>query len=99
VAQWLDVDPSEVAVTVHHESGWGSVHADDGTIRVALPASWLASVWACNLAVTDGYLVVSVTDPGWPDAKVLGLRSPGADPVTITVHGDDGPNAPRWMRH
>jgi hypothetical protein len=99
VAQWLDIDPGEVAVTVDQGSGWGSVRADDGTIRVALPASWLASVWACNLALVDGYLVVSVTDPGWPDAKVLGLRAPGADPVTITVHGDDGPNAPRWVRH
>jgi hypothetical protein len=99
VAQWLDIDPGEVAVTVHQGSGWGSVRADDGTIRVALPASWLARVWACNLALVDGYLVVSVADPGWPDAKVLGLHAPGADPVTITVHADDGPNAPRWVRH
>jgi hypothetical protein len=99
VAQWLGIDPGEVAVTVHHGPGWGSVHADDGTIRLTLPASWLASVWACNLAVVDGHLVVSVTDPGWPDATVLGLRAPAAAPVTITVHGDEGPNAPRWVRH
>jgi hypothetical protein len=61
-----------------------------------VPVSWLASVWACGLAVVDGHLVVAVEEPGWPRARVLALPSPGAPPVRLDVTGTDTVPIPHW---
>jgi hypothetical protein len=109
--QWLGIDPDQVAVALHHGPGWGQAEltgpGDQRRLRVALPASWLARVWACGLALTGGHLVVAVERARWPQARVLALRAPGADPVPLDVHarGADpdlraGPagaaDAPHW---
>jgi hypothetical protein len=65
-------------------------------VRVSLPVSWLASVWACGLAVVDGHLVVAVEEPGWPRARVLALAEPSADPVSLVVTGTDAGALPHW---
>jgi hypothetical protein len=86
---WLGVDPGQVECSLHEDAGWGrlALSAADGERRLsaALPAGWLASVWAAGLAVTAGHLIVAVTDAAWPDATVLGVPMPGADPVILTV--------------
>jgi hypothetical protein len=105
--QWLGIDPDQVVVTLHpgtgHEgSGWGSAEltgkGEDRRLRVSLPAGWLASVWACGLALVGRHLVVAVEEPGWPTARVLGLRSPGAEPEPLDVHAStSGPaDVPHW---
>jgi hypothetical protein len=103
--KWLGIDPDQVVVSLHSGPGWGSAeltgHGEERRLRVALPAGWLASVWACGLTVVGRHLVVAVEQPGWPDATVLGLRSPGAEPEPLDVHGtvgaQDGPaDAPHW---
>jgi hypothetical protein len=86
---WLGVDPGRVDVSLHDGEGWGRL-AVSGTARerrlaAALPVGWLASVWAAGLAVTAGHLVVAVTAAAWPDATVLGVPEPGADPVILKV--------------
>ena len=86
---WLGVDPGRVDVSLHEGEGWGRL-AVSGTGRerrlsAALPVSWLASVWAAGLAVTAGHLVVAVTAAAWPDATVLAVPEPGADPVILKV--------------
>jgi hypothetical protein len=99
---WLGIDPGQVAVSLHHGPGWGSAEltgrGEDRRLRVSLPAGWLASVWACGLARAGRHLVVAVEQPGWPDARVLGLRAPGAEPEPLDVHaGPGGPgNVPHW---
>jgi hypothetical protein len=111
--QWLGIDPDQVVVSLHRGPGWGQVeltgYGDERRLRVALPASWLARVWACGLALTGGQLVVAVEQAGWPRARVLALRAPGAEPVSLDVHargallaepGPDGSaaaeDAPHW---
>ncbi len=99
---WLGIDPDQVEVSLHHGPGWGSAELTgrgaERRLRVALPAGWLASVWACGLARIGRHLIVAVEQPGWPRARVLGLRSPGAEPEPLTVHADEnGPSdAPHW---
>ncbi|MGD0062965.1 MAG: hypothetical protein ABSB76_05935 [Streptosporangiaceae bacterium] len=100
---WLGIDPDQVAVTLHHGPGWGRAeltgHGDQRRLRVALPASWLARVWSCGLALTGGHLVVAVERPGWPQARVLALRAPGAEPVPLDVHArgpGGGGDTPHW---
>jgi len=99
---WLGIDPDQVEVSLHHGPGWGSAElagrGQDRRLRVSLPAGWLASVWACGLARVGRHLVVAVERPGWPDARVLGLRAPGAEPEPLDVHaGPDGPgHVPHW---
>jgi hypothetical protein len=93
--RWLGIDPDQVLVRLHHGPGWGSAEMSGREagrrLRVALPAGWLASVWACGLALTGRYLVVAVEQPGWPQARVLGLRAPGAEPEPLdVVAGADG---------
>ena len=63
-------------------------------VSVALPVGWLASVWAAGLAVTAGHLIVAVTEAAWPDATVLGVPEPGADPVILKLTAADG----AWTR-
>jgi hypothetical protein len=99
---WLGLDPDQVVVSLHHGPGWGSTEltgrGEDRRLRVSLPAGWLACVWACGLARVGRYLIVAVEQPGWPRARVLGIRSPGAEPEPLDVHADpDGPgDVPHW---
>ena len=96
---WLGIDPDQVEVSLHHGPGWGSAElagrGQDRRLRVSLPAGWLASVWACGLARVGRHLVVAVERPGWPDARVLGLRAPGAEPEPLDVHASSG-DVPHW---
>jgi hypothetical protein len=78
-------------VSLHRGPGWGSVEltgrGEPRRLRASLPAGWLARVWAAGLALTGRHLVVAVDRAGWPDARVLALRAPGAEPVPLDVHG------------
>jgi hypothetical protein len=102
--RWLGIDPDQVVVSLHGDAGWGSVeltgHGQRRRLLVSLPAWWLAQVWACGLALTSRHLVVAVERAGWPDARVLALRAPGAEPVSLSAHASDGPpgtpDAPHW---
>jgi hypothetical protein len=102
--QWLGIDPDQVAVSLHRGPGWGSVEltgrGEQRRLRVSLPAWWLARVWASGLALTGRHLVVAVERAGWPDAQVLALRAPGAEPVSLSAHAVGRPpgaaDAPHW---
>ena len=100
--EWLGIDPDQVVVSLHSGRSWGSSeltgYGADRRLRVSLPAGWLARVWACGLARVGRHLIVAVEQPGWPTARVLGLRAPGAKPEPLEVHADpDGPgNIPHW---
>jgi hypothetical protein len=92
---WIGIVPGQVTGTLYRgDVGWGSVEMTGKglawRLRVALPAGWLASVWACGLALVAGHLVVAVVRPGWPDAQVLAVRAPGSEPVLLDVHGTEG---------
>jgi hypothetical protein len=78
VARWVGVSPDDVTVAVYKGSDWGSIYATEDAVWVALPVSWLASVWACGLELMDGRFVVGVTDTG-----LLALGEPGGKPVEI----------------
>ena len=103
--QWLGLDPDQIVASLHTGPGWGTVEltgrGDQRRLRVSLPAGWLARVWACGLALAGRHLIVAVERPGWPDARVLGLRAPGAEPESLDVHdagggGDGAGHAPHW---
>jgi hypothetical protein len=102
--QWLGIDPDQVEVSLHHHEEWGSVEltgrGEQRRLLVSLPAWWLARVWACGLALAGRHLVVAVERAGWPDAQVLALRAPGAEPVSLSAHAADHPpgaaDAPHW---
>jgi hypothetical protein len=91
---WLGVDPDRVDVSLHEDDGWGRMALSgtgrDRRLSAALPAGWLASVWAAGLAVTAGHLVVAVMAADWPDATVLAVPEPGADPVILKVRAEGG---------
>ena len=74
---------------LHFGAGWGELamtgSGSDRKLRAALPAAWLASVWAAGLAVVGGHLIVAVREAAWPEVTVLGVREPGADPVILKV--------------
>jgi len=97
-AAWLGIGPDLVDVVPHEGAGWGRLEpsgtGSDSRLGVSLPVGWLASVWAAGLAVTDRHLIVAVTGAAWPDATVLGVPEPGADPVTLNVRNVDG----SWVR-
>lgn len=82
----------------HEGPDWGRLQAtgtgSERKVSVALPVGWLASVWAAGLAVTAGHLIVAVTEAAWPDATVLGVPEPGADPVILKLRAADG----AWTR-
>ncbi len=88
--EWLGIDPDQVVASLHRGPGWGSVEltgrGEQRRLRASLPAGWLARVWAAGLALTGRHLVVAVDQAGWPDARVLALRAPGAEPVPLDVH-------------
>jgi hypothetical protein len=102
--QWLGIDPDQVVVALHRGAGWGSVEltgrGEQRRLRVSLPAAWLARVWAPGLALAGRHLVVAVRRAGWPDAQVLALRAPGAEPMALDAHAGDGPSGapdvPHW---
>jgi hypothetical protein len=103
--QWLGIDPDQVEVSLLPPgAGWGSVEltgrGEQRRLLVSLPAWWLARVWACGLALTGRHLVVAVERAGWPDAQVLALRAPGAEPVSLSAHAAGHPpgaaDAPHW---
>jgi hypothetical protein len=103
--QWLGIDPDQVEVSLLPPgAGWGSVEltgrGEQRRLLVSLPAWWLARVWACGLALTSRHLVVAVERAGWPDAQVLALRAPGAEPVSLSAHAAGHPpgaaDAPHW---
>jgi hypothetical protein len=102
--QWLGIDPDQVEVSLYRGTGWGSVEltgrGEQWRLLVSLPAWWLARVWACGLALTGAHLVVAVERAGWPDARVLALRAPGAEPVSRSARAvsrpSDAADAPHW---
>jgi hypothetical protein len=93
--RWIGINPDYVEVTLHTGPGWGSSEltgrGEQRRLRFSLPADWLARVWACGLALVGGHLVVAVDRPGWPDARVLALPAPGAEPVRLDVHARSDP--------
>ena len=101
--QWLGIDPGQVKVTLRGERGWGSVeltgHGAQRRLQVSLPAAWLARVWVPGLALVGRHLVVAVPRAGWPDAQVLALRAPGAEPVLLDVHAGGDPSGARDVPH
>jgi hypothetical protein len=100
--EWIGIDADQVEVSLHQRPSWGASeltgYGKDRRLRLSLPAGWLARVWACGLARVGRHLIVAVEQPGWPHARVLGLRSPGAKPEPLDVHADpDGPaDVPHW---
>ena len=102
--QWLGIDPDQVVVSLHRGEGWGSTEmtgrGEQRRLHVSLPAAWLARVWVPGLALAGGHLVVAVRRAGWPDAQVLALRAPGAEPVPLDVHASHdpsgAPDVPHW---
>ena len=86
------------------QHGWGSAEltgrGEQRRLRVSLPVSWLARVWACGLALTGRHLVVAVERAGWPEAQVLALPAPGAEPLSLSAHAVSRPSgvqdAPHW---
>jgi hypothetical protein len=99
--EWLGIEPGQVVASLHTGPGWGSTELTgrgaERRLRVSLPAGWLARVWACGLALTGRHLVVAVERAGWPDARVLGVPAPGAEPVPLDVHAREGEaDAPHW---
>jgi hypothetical protein len=101
IEDWIGLDPDQVRCSIHEGTGWGSIQltgkGPDRLLHTALPPIWLADVWACGLALVARHLVVAVLQPGWPDAQVLALRTPAADPTPITLHGTTDPTGtPHW---
>jgi hypothetical protein len=100
---WLGIDPDLVTATVHEGPGWGSLKVTDGgdgrTLRASLPLTWLSGVWAAGLAVVEGNLVVAVRAARWPDAEVLAMPEPGADPVVLRLRGSVGAGGPGTGPH
>jgi len=92
--QWLGIAPGQVVASLHDGHGWGSVEltgqGERRRLRVSLPAWWLARVWACGLALAGPHLVVAVERAAWPDARVLALRAPGREPVSLEAHASTG---------
>ncbi len=86
---WLGIDADQVTASLHEETGWGSMQLT-GTgpgsgLTASLPPGWLARVWAPGLALLGDHLVVDVLDVTWPDARLLGLRRPAAEPVVLSA--------------
>jgi len=98
-AAWLGIDPDRVDVRRHDGPGWGRLEVTGTGSRRrlygGLRLGWLASVWACGLAVAGGHLVVGVQHAAWPEATVLALREPGRapEPVTVRASGTPGETA------
>lgn len=91
---WLGIDADQVTAALHEEAGWGTTALNgtgpDSRLTASLPSGWLARVWAPGLAVLSDHLVVEVLDVTWPDARVLGLPRPGAEPVVLRARHNRG---------
>jgi hypothetical protein len=84
VKSWLGIEPERVKTALHLGEGWGELEfAGSGALRAALPARWLAGVWAPGLAVIGRKLVVEVAAVTWPNAELIAVRRPGAEPESI----------------
>ena len=63
---WLGIDPDQLVVSLHRGPGWGSAEltgrGEERRLRVSVPAGWLASVWACGLALVGRHLVLREAD-------------------------------------
>jgi len=96
--RWIGIDPDYVKASLHAGPGWGSAEltgrGEQRRLQVSLPADWVARVWACGLALVGRHLVVAVDRAGWPDARVLALPAPGAEPVLLYVHARPDPAGP-----
>ena len=94
MTRWLDIDLTQIDAALHAGPGWGAIEldrlADERRLKVRLPVSWLAWVWAPGLAVVDGHFVVRVQHAAWPAAKILAISAPGRDPVELTVRYEGG---------
>ena len=91
---WAGVDPDAVQATLHEGPGWGTVERDTGTLRAALPLSWLARVWAPGFPVAGGHLIVDVLEVSWPRVRVLGVPAPGTEPAVLSIQ----PDGEHWSR-
>jgi hypothetical protein len=92
VGGWLGIDADQVTASLHEDAGWGSIQ-QGGTgpgsrLHASLPSGWLARVWAAGLAVLGRHLVVDVLDVTWPQARLLGVPRPGAEPAVLTARHD-----------
>jgi hypothetical protein len=92
VSGWLGIDADQVTASLHEEAGWGMIQRN-GTgpgsrLHASLPSGWLARVWAAGLAVLGHHLVVDVLDVTWPQARLLGVPRPGAEPAVLTARHD-----------
>jgi hypothetical protein len=100
VSSWLRYEPWRVSASLHEGPGWGSLEPSGAGattgIRASLPVGWLASVWACGLAVASGHLVVAVQAARWPEAQVLALSAPGAEPVSRRVRARGSGDSASW---
>jgi hypothetical protein len=93
-ARWLGVDLPQIEGSLYSGPSWGAIELDTSAdyvrLKVALPVSWLAWVWAPGLAVVDGHFVVSVQHAAWPSARVLATSAPGRDLVEKDVRHESG---------
>jgi hypothetical protein len=91
-AQWLGIDLDDVEVGLRSGPGWGEITHSPAAAKTQLlarlPVGWLADVWAPGFAVIDSHLVVAVLQADWPQARVLALRSPGQEPVELSIRQD-----------
>ncbi len=74
----------------------GGTTLQDPPLVAELPVCWLARVWAPGLAVVGGHLIVDVEEAAWPEARVLALPRPGAEPVALSVRAGTGHQAGHW---
>jgi hypothetical protein len=109
---WLGIDATLVTACPHTGAGWGEMELTGPSgpsghtwrqaghgLRASLPLDWLARIWAPGLALVRRYLVVAVLEARWPDARVLALTAPGADPVTLEVRATDDQPTPGGGAH
>lgn len=112
-AVWLGVDPDRVDGRLQGAAGdgegtrdepaaWGELELTGSgagrRLQAALPANWLATVWAAGLAVVDGHLVVAVEQAAWPRATVRAVPVPGRAPVRLAVRASPDDPA-HWDIH
>jgi hypothetical protein len=102
-AVWLGIDPDQVDARLHDGPGWGSLElTGSGTgrqLRASLPLGWLASVWACGLALAGGHLVVAVQHAAWPETTVAAVPEPGSAPVMLSVRAREDAGSPGEAAH
>ena len=99
MAQIMGLPCETVIASIREPSDFAGlpIVVGDG-VRFAPPA------WARRLAEAGHGLLFldelstappAVQEPGWPVARVLGLRAPGAEPESLVVQGSPG-DVPHW---